>query len=344
MILFALAAASILRLAPESPDTKLRQPQLAAQGSFVAMTYGSGNDIWFAPSRDAGRTFSAAVKVGTAGALALGMHRGPRIAVTGKTVLISAVAGEKGRGADGDVVLWRSTDEGRTWSTFRRLNSVAGAAREGLHAMAARDNTLFLSWLDLRSPGTKLYGKVSRDRGATWSDDFEVYTSPDGHICECCHPSVAIGPNGELHAMWRNWLRGSRDLWMASSQDGGKTWKPVKSGEGTWPLKACPMDGGGIAIDAKGRVTASWRREKTVYLVESGKPEESLGAGKDSTLALYKERPYVAWVNDGKILVKTPRRQAEVAGEGSTPVLAAGDAVILAWEENGAIRVARVQE
>lgn len=343
MLLLALAAASILRVAPDSPEVKLRQPQLAAHGSFVALTYGSGNDVWFASSHDAGKTFAAAVRVGSAGVMALGMHRGPRIAVTGKTVLISAVAGEKGRGADGDLVLWRSTDEGRTWSTSRKMNSVPGAAREGLHAMAARDKTVFLTWLDLRSPGTKLYGKVSRDSGANWSDDFEVYASPDGHICECCHPSVAIGPNGELHAMWRNWLRGSRDLWIAASGDSGKTWKSAKSGEGSWPLKACPMDGGGLVIDAKGRATASWRREKTVYIVEPGKPEQSLGGGKDSTLALFKGRPYVAWANEGKIWVKKPDGAAEVAGEGSTPVLTAGDSVVLAWEENGAIGIARVQ-
>ena len=104
-------------------------------------------------------------------------------------------------------------------------------------------------WLDLSGSGTDLWGRVSRDGGATWADDLSIYQSPDGHICECCVPNVAISPTGEIAAMWRNWLGGSRDMWAAMSTDGGKTFpKPTKLGTGSWPLKGCPMDGSSIAF------------------------------------------------------------------------------------------------
>ena len=45
----------------------------------------------------------------------------------------------------------------------------------------------------------------------------KIYESPDGHICECCHPTAYIGPQGELYAMWRNWVSGSRDMYYAVS-------------------------------------------------------------------------------------------------------------------------------
>jgi hypothetical protein len=44
----------------------------------------------------------------------LGMRRGPRIAVAPGAIVISAVVGEKGRGADGDLIAWRSVDGGRS--------------------------------------------------------------------------------------------------------------------------------------------------------------------------------------------------------------------------------------
>ncbi len=45
-------------------------------------------------------------------------------------------------------------------------------------------------WLDLREKGTVLYASKSMDHGETWSKNILVYRSPDGSICECCHPSI----------------------------------------------------------------------------------------------------------------------------------------------------------
>ena len=53
--------------------------------------------------------------------------------------------------------------------------------------------------------------------------------------------------------MWRNSLDGARDMFVSESRDGGRTFSNArKLGSGTWPLKACPMDGGHLAFDAAG--------------------------------------------------------------------------------------------
>src|SRR5688500_18649165 len=82
MLYMALLLA--MRLAPEAPDAPLKQPQMAVQGSTIAMTYGIGNRVYFVRSTDAGKTFSKPVKVAEAPFVALGMHRGPRIVLAGK--------------------------------------------------------------------------------------------------------------------------------------------------------------------------------------------------------------------------------------------------------------------
>src|SRR5262245_7036135 len=103
-----LALLLALRLSPDAPQTPLKQPQIAASGSTVALTYGVGSNVYFARSDDAGKSFSKPLKVATQKFLYLGNHRGPRIAFAGTTLVITAIGGET-RGKDGDLLAWGST-------------------------------------------------------------------------------------------------------------------------------------------------------------------------------------------------------------------------------------------
>ena len=94
---------------------------------------------------------------------------------------------------------------------------------------------------------------------------MRVYQSPDGHICECCQPVAAVDAQGRVAVMWRNWLGGTRDLYLTTSADGGKTFAAAqKLGTGTWKLNGCPMDGGAVAFNPLGKPLAVWRRKKAV--------------------------------------------------------------------------------
>ena len=339
-----LALLFALRLSPEAPDAPLKQPQIAASGNTVVLTYGVGNSVYFARSENAGEKFSKPVKVGGGTFLALGSHRGPRIAMAGDALVITAIIGAV-RSKEGDVMAWRSVDGGTTWSSPVKISGVPHAAREGLHGMAASpDGTVWAVWLDLRAGAMRLYGTLSKDAGKTWEKEREVYASPDGHICECCHPTAAIGLKGELYAMWRNWMGGSRDMYYAVSTD-GRAWDVKKLGQGTWPLNACPMDGGGLALDAQGRVQSAWRRDGAVFIAAAGEKEVELGKGKNIALALGKSGPYTVWQDGPSILLKKPGSAgAAVLGMGTFPVLAAsGDAVYAAWEHDGSIAVERIR-
>jgi hypothetical protein len=292
-----------------------RQPQLAAAGDHVYVACGTPGTVLVARSADGGRTFGALVTVATPGALSLGNHRGPRVVVAGDTVIVSAIAGDVGGGKDGDVLVWRSTDRGATWSPPARLNGVAGSAREGLHAMAAAGGTVVTAWLDLREKGTTLAVAVSRDGGVTWQPDAIAYRSPTGTICQCCHPSLVVAPSGRIAAMFRNEHLGTRDMFLLESADGGGSWTEArKLGNGTWPLKACPMDGGGIAFDPRSGLVTAWRRDTTVYLASPGGAEVALGEGVNPALATTPAGPLVAWNAASGLVVKAP--------DAGTPVVA----------------------
>ncbi len=334
-----LIAASI---APESAKVEYRQPQLAADANMVAVTFGSGNAVYFASSHDQGHTLSTPVKVAEAAKqLSLGRHRGPRVAITRSGIVISAIA-------DGDLKAWRSTDGGKTWSTGVTINDKPSAAREGLHAMVAGpDGRLFAAWLDDRADefggGKKLDGAWSSDGGVTWSKNTLIYRSPSGTICQCCHPSLVIDARGVIHAMWRNALEGNRDFYLAQSTDGGVTFSSVeKLGRDSWKLDACPMDGGGLVVDGQGKLVSVWRRQSSIYLDEPGAAERMIGPGKDAAIAIGKAGVYVAWSGKSGIVALTPGKTepVEVSAQGGYPVLAAlpDGSVLAAWEDQGRIQ------
>ncbi len=312
------ATAQSSRIVPVTPAgafTEAREPQAAVSAADrVFVTYGVKNALYCSVSRDGGQTYAAPVKVGEAGVLSLGMRRGPRIAVAGKAVVVTAVYGEQGMGRDGDLLAWRSQDEGRTWQGPSKVNDVAGAAREGLHAMAASSaGTLACAWLDLRSKGTKIYAAFSKDGGTTWDTNRLVYQSPDGTVCECCHPSLAYDAGGRLYVMWRNWLGGARDMYLTRSNDGGKTFAPAqKLGTGTWPLNACPMDGGSVTVGADGAVTTFWQRNRKMYVCAPGSEEREVGSGVQGWVANDDAVACLVWLErrGGALMARLPAQPA----------------------------------
>ncbi len=233
------------------------------------------------------------------------------------------------------------------------LDSVSGSAREGLHhTTASPDGTVYSVWLDLRARKAQVYGSASFDGGATWKDEQLVYASPDGNVCPCCQPQAAYDARGGLHVMWRNDLDGARDMYLASSKDNGKTFAAaVKLGRDTWPLDACPMDGGGLAGDAEGRVTTVWMRNRSLFRCTPGQPETPLGKGEQGWAAAGPGGVTLVWTvgRMGAVLALPPgaEKPVRLAEHGSDPVVAGAPdgkgPVVAAWEEgHGAARRIRV--
>jgi hypothetical protein len=342
--------AALLVIGPVDKAVPNRMPQMAASKDLTAVVFASGSSIWFAASKDGAQTFSTPVKVTGVPALAVGRHRGPHVVISGKTVVVSAVYGSAvaegphahGLPADGDLVAWRSEDEGRTWSAPVVIDDVPAAAREGLHAMAVNaQGDLAAAWLDLRGKGTRLYGAYSKDAGKTWSKNVLLFESQEGTICQCCAPSLA-GTSGGFEVMFRNVVAGNRDMYLLKWPLGGKVdGAPVKMGTGSWQLNACPMDGGGVSA-MNGKTVSAWRREETVFLDEAGEPENAVGTGKDVALAVTKRGAYVAWTGAKGIEVHVPGQAENIglgAGTFSNLVALPDGEVVAAWEQEGAIRI-----
>lgn len=328
-----------VEVTPRGSVAGAKQPQLAvtADGA-IHVAFAAGETIDLVTSTDGGASFSAPQKVGSIPGLMAGMRRGPRIVASGDVIVVSAIGSK-----EGDLLSWRSADQGKTWDGTTRVNSESKSAREGLHAMAiGPSGKIACIWLDLRTKKTELYCSISNDGGKTWGENRLAYHSPDGSICECCHPSAVYDSAGKLFVLWRNSLGGNRDMYLASSSDDGRTFtKGAKLGTGTWKRDSCPMDGGAVAVAAPGKASSIWRRDQEVFYTSAGESKEHrLGPGEQPTLAVNDSGTYLAWVTrrGGPLLVKPPQttKPIELASAAFDPTLATdptgkGPAVIV-WE------------
>ncbi len=312
------------------------QPQIAATADGrVWLVYGQGRDVLVARSDDSGNTFQPASTVASLPQLMLGMRRGPRIAARGDTITVTVVAPE--------LLAYRSTDAGRTWSGPVTVNDTAECTREGLHDLAlSPTGELFATWLDLRNGKMELWGASSRDGGGTWTKNQQVYKSPAISICECCHPTALFDADGNLAVMWRNSIDGSRDMWMSTRAQGAAQFTAAhKVGEGTWKLNACPMDGGRIVALGGGKFGAIFQRAGEVFYAADTGPEVSLGKGKQPIAMLAGREPLMFW-QDGSDLVsvkgsgQAPTKCATDARFAVASLLPGGRGILLAYEQGPA--------
>jgi uncharacterized protein (AIM24 family) len=116
-------------------------------------------------------------------------------------------------------------------------------------------------------------------------------------------------------------------------------------GTGTWKLNACPMDGGGLVIQA-GQPVSAWRRDGDIFLAQPGKQEQRIASGKDVSITNTKKGLYVAWSNGSRLEVLSPgaTKPALLTAEGAFVNLVAlpDGSVLAAWEADGSIHVERV--
>jgi hypothetical protein len=322
-----------------------RQPQVAVSSDgTVHVVFGSEDRIYVSTAVD-GLSFNPPVLVAQLDGLMLGMRRGPRIAVADGAVVVTAI------GAKGNLVSWHSPTgpaeigaTGMQWTGPVAVSDVGQSAREGLHHLTANtEGKLFAVWLDLRHGMTEVFGSRSADGGKTWQTNSLVYRSPGGSVCECCQPTANFGNHDQLHVMWRNSLNGNRDLYFATSSDAGHRFTPAtKLGTESWPLKACPMDGGFLAADSHERVMTVWRRGTDVYVVDAASGhEQNLGTGEQPWVAAGRGGFWIAWVTGrpGTLWLLPPGKteRERIASDAADPVIAGAPGgqgpVMMAWEQ-----------
>jgi hypothetical protein len=312
------------------------QPSVTTTPDGVAhIVYGQNNVIFYTTSRD-GETFSEPMRIDSLPGLHLGASRGPQIAATNSSVVITAVD------KPGNVWAYTLNRNTNRWQPRVRINDIPEVAKEGFVALTTTDgNTYMAAWLDLRSNNrNKLVGARSTDDGKTWTANQVLYQSPDGTVCECCQMSI-VSQGSQVAIMFRNFLNGSRDMYVLTSTDNGHTFgKPKKLGKGTWKLNACPMDGGGLAMNPTGAISTVWRRHDTLFTAKQDQAEVRLATGKNPKIVSTAIGDYIVFQQANQIMALLPSQSQLMAlGAGAYPkLIALPKGVLCLWEQNGDVQ------
>ena len=318
------------------------QPQISLDTKgTIRVVFGQKDKIFCARSGDGGVTFTKPVLVAAVQGMHLGMSRGPQIASSRNISVITAMD------KSGSIRWFRCNNGSNVWKDMGILNDVNGSAPEGLMGITAdNDDHFYAVWLDTRTgKRNEVYFSSLSGKSERWTKNILVYQSPDGHVCECCKPSVAVqGP--EVVVMFRNWLAGSRDLFLLRSSDQGATFTaPQKLGTGTWKLNGCPMDGGGVFVDVGNVANTTWQREGIVYYCKPGEMEMSIGKGRTCSIAGTARITIISMqTGDTVKVVKLPQKNEIVIGTGGflKSIVPPDNKILCVWEQDNKIRFKKV--
>jgi hypothetical protein len=231
-------------------------------------------------------------------------------------------ANERGKWK-GNIRFARSTDGGKTFSSAITINS-DGASEPAGHAFQSiavdKQGRIYVAWIDERNKqkedrGGEIWLAVSADLGKTFSRDRRILTD----VCECCRTNLQIDAAGNLYLTYRTVPRSGpmyRDIILARSQDGGKTFTQTVVSEDKWEIPGCPVVGPSFSLDNHGAITAVWfiggsQRPGLYYATstDNGKtfaprqlldPQQKIGK-RAHTAGLADGNIFVAWDDaDGK--------------------------------------------
>jgi BNR repeat-like domain len=212
-----------------------------------------------------GANFSAPVRVNDrSGDATVRNENPPKVAVGARGEVYVCWANERGKWK-GDIRFARSTDGGKTFSPAVTVNS-DGAGEPAGHAFQSvavdRQGRVYVAWIDERNKqkedrGAEIWLAVSADRGRTFSRDRRILSD----VCECCRTNLQIDAAGNLYLSYRTVPRSGpmyRDIIIARSQNGGKTFAQTVVSEDRWEINGCPVAGPSFSFDNRGAIVAVW--------------------------------------------------------------------------------------
>ncbi len=154
------------------------------------------------------------------------------------------------------VYFQESADEGQTWSTPRRISTVAGQeAKDSRPGTIAVDSQGDVHIVYSGGSSSYFYEQIwyVRRAGDVWQDPVRICTVP-GMTAEQTRPAITVDRDDNLHVAWHGSATGSDgiQIWWAACLDG--VWQaPVRVSTGTGEHRSAD-----ITADADGGLHLTW--------------------------------------------------------------------------------------
>ena len=208
-----------------------------------------------------------------------------------------------------DIVVTRSDDGGRTWTSEASVPD-PGDGVIGAFVRVHPDGTVLLVWWSYFTDD--VWFDRSFDGGATWGTDIRVNDVPgsaggyDGSDWIIPLPAMAVAPNGTVYVVWPDHRGGNHDIMFSRSMDRGTTWSPtIRLNDDSTLADQWMPD---LAVDPSGGVHVAWmdtrNGQNDVYYVNSSDGGATWGANVRVTdagtpLNFWRPGDYLAIESDG---------------------------------------------
>lgn len=143
----------------------------------------------------------------------------------------------------------KSTDGGGSWSADKRLTWTSIDSQYPDIAVDA-SGYLYVAWHEYIPGNSEIYGKKSKDGGATWSTATRLTWTP-GYST---FPKMVVDSSGNLHIVWDDSTPGNHEIYYKKTTDGGSTWSTTKRLSWTPGYSTLPD----IAADSSGNLHVVW--------------------------------------------------------------------------------------
>jgi hypothetical protein len=143
----------------------------------------------------------------------------------GNTLYMAWEDGRNGEVDDKDIYFAHSLDGGQSWTQDIRVNQdpITTIANQASPALAFHGTTLYAMWQDDRGGNYDIYLARSINDGQTWREVGNPVNDDEG-AADQLNPSLTVGDDGTLYAVWQDERNGNDDIYFSQSRNGGVTW------------------------------------------------------------------------------------------------------------------------
>jgi hypothetical protein len=196
-------------------------PAMAISGSMLHLVWyderddPSGNwktEIYYRRSTDGGLTWGSDIRLTNNDA-----YSGfPGVFVSSSVV---HVVWEDDRDGNGEIYYKRSTDEGLTWGSDKRLTN--DPANSWDPCVALNDSVVHVVWMDDRDgSGYEIYYNRSTDGGLSWGADTRLTNA----VAPSEYPTIEVS-GSNVHVTWQDQRDMNYEIYYKRSEDAGLSWQ-----------------------------------------------------------------------------------------------------------------------
>lgn len=174
-------------------------------------------------------------------------------------------------------------------------------------------DTLMAAWLDYREcqwycPEVRAVRSI--DGGENWSANIRAdIQGEDDEPCDCCHPWIIAGSDGQILVAFRNNLDNIRDIYVARSNDSFTEFSPpVRASFGGWEIYACPSTGPVMIQHSSGVWVCAYTDGRNgTYRIFTSRSSDNALTFQDEVVLDDNDRaqnfPALIELNDGRLLI-----------------------------------------